>query len=101
MKLIAVAELTRQECVKSQEMIMLLTRKRSAKVKCRLAYNGNNPRDWISKENKLSPTVGTDSFMIKFTIGTYEGRDIINSDLPNAFIQTNAPVTEVGDGMIT
>ena len=79
---------------------MLLTRKRSGEIKGRLAYNGKKTRDWISKENTSSPTVGTHSIMLTCAIDAYECRDIMVSDVPNAFIQTDAPKKEVGERVI-
>ena len=90
-KSIVVAELTRQERVRAQEGLMLLTRKRSGSVKGRLAYNGKATRDWISKENTSSPTVGTDIIMMTCAVDTFERRDVMMSDVPNTFIQTDAP----------
>ena len=71
-KAIAIAELTRRERVRAQEGLMLLTKKRSGVIKGRLAYNGKKTRDWISKENTSSPTVGTHSIMLTFAIDDYE-----------------------------
>ena len=44
-KAVAVAELTRQERIRAQEGLMLLTRKRSGKTKGRLVYNGKKTRN--------------------------------------------------------
>ena len=71
-KVVAVAELTRLERARAQEGLMLLTRKRSGKVKGRLAYNGKPTRDWISKEDKSSPTVTNESLMLTCAIDAYE-----------------------------
>ena len=95
-----VAELTRQERVRAQEGLMLLTRKRSGSVKGRLAYNVKATRDWISKENTSSPTVGTDSIMMTCAVDSFERRDVMTSDVPNAFIQTDAPEKEIGERVI-
>ena len=71
-KAVAVAELTRLERIRAQEGLMLLTRKRSGKVKGRLAYNGKPTRDWISKEDKSSPTVSNESLMLTCAIDAFE-----------------------------
>ena len=99
-KAIVVAELTRQERMRDQEELMLLTRKRSGALKGRLAYNGKKTHDWISKENTSSPTVSTDSIIMNCSIEAYERRDVMTSDVPNAFIQTDAPTKEVGKRVI-
>ena len=95
-----VAELTHRERVRAQEGLMLLTRKRSGSVKGRLAYNGKDTHDWISKDNTSSPTVGTDSIMMTVAVDTYERRDVMTSDVPNTFIQTDAPEKEIGERFI-
>ena len=79
---------------------MLLTRKRSGKVKGRLAYNGKPTRDWISKEDKSSPTVANDALMITCAIDAFEKRDIMSLDVPNAFIQTDAPLKKIGERVV-
>ena len=71
-KAVAVAELTRLERVRAQEGLMLLTRKCNGKVKGRLAYNGKRTRDWISKEDKSSPTVSNKSLMITCSIDSFQ-----------------------------
>ena len=69
---IAVAELTRQECLRAQEGLMLLTRKAAGDVKGRLVYNGRKTRDWISREDKSSPTVLTESLMLTCAVDARE-----------------------------
>ena len=96
-KALAVKELTQLERQRAQEGLMLLTRKQSGDVKGRLAYNGKRTRDWISKEDKSSPTVSNESIMITCAIDAYEKRNIITLDIPNAFIQTKTPKKEVGE----
>ena len=99
-KSIAVAELTRQESVRSQEGLILLTRKISDSVKGRLVYNRKATRDWISKENTSSPNVGTDSIMMTCAVDAYGRRDIMTSAVPNAFIQKDAPEKGIGERVV-
>ena len=79
---------------------MILTRKRSGKIKGRLAYNGKATRDWISKEDKASPTVLNESIMLTTAIDAQENRDVASYDVPNAFIQTLLPVKSSGERVI-
>ena len=90
-KAIAVAELTRQERVRAQEGLMILNEKRSGRIKGRLAYNGKATREWITKEDKSSPTVLTESIKLTAAVDAYEERDVASMDIPNAFIQTILP----------
>ena len=62
-------------------------------------YNGKDTRDWISREDSVSPIVSQESIIITAVINVKEGRDIIIVDVPNAFIQTLLPkkYRRVGD----
>ena len=87
---VAVAELTHQEQLRAQEDLMLLTRKQSGECKGRLVYNGKGTREWISREDKSSPTVLTESLMMTCAIDAFKGRDVMTLDIPNAYIQASA-----------
>ena len=71
-KAVLVAELTRIERIRSQEVLMLLTRKQSGKVKVKIYYNGKLTQDWISKEDKSSPTVTKKYLMLTCAIDAFE-----------------------------
>ena len=75
-KAIAVAELTCQEQVRAQEGLMILNKKRSGRIKGRLAYNGKVTQEWITKEDKASPTVLTASIKLTAAVDAYEERDV-------------------------
>ena len=62
--------------------------------------NSKSTRDWISKENTSSPTVGTDSIMMTCVVDAFERRDVMTSDVQNKFIQTDAPEKEIGERVI-
>lgn len=61
---IAVAEPTHQERIRTQERLMILTRKQYGTVKGQLAYNGKRTQDWISKEDKSSLTVSNEIIIL-------------------------------------
>ena len=73
---------------KAQESIRFLTEKRDGEVKGRTVYNGKPTREWLSREETASPTASTESIFLTTVIDAKEGRDIMSSDVPNAFIQT-------------
>ena len=79
---------------------MLVTQKRSGEFKGRLAYNGKPTRQWVSKEDKSSPTCYTESILLTCGVDAAEGRDIMSLDIPNAFVQTDMPEKEVGERII-
>ena len=56
---------------------MLLMRKKSDKTKGHLAYNGKRTHDWISKEDKSSPTVHTESLMVTCAVDVHQRRDVM------------------------
>jgi hypothetical protein len=49
---------------------------------------GNLQRGHVTKEESSSPTVSTDSVLLKLIVDAHEGRDVAIIDIPNAFIQT-------------
>ena len=61
---IAVRELARQERERAMECLMFLTEKKTNDIKGRLAYNGKPTRDWITREDKSSPTAHTESILL-------------------------------------
>ena len=82
---LAIAELTQKERQRAMEGIMLVTQKRSGKSKGRLAYNGKPTREWVSKEDKSSPTCFTESILLTCGIDAWEQQDIMSIDIPNTF----------------
>ena len=70
---------------------MILNKKWSGRIKGRLAYNGKATFEWITKEDKSSPTVLTESIKITVEMDAYEEQDVASMDIPNAFIQEILP----------
>ena len=99
-KAIAVGELTRRERQRAMEALMFLTEKKSGEVKGRLAYNGKPTRNWITREDKSSPTAHTESILLTAGIDAMEGRDIMTEDIPNAFIQVHVPESPDGERIV-
>ena len=77
-----------EELKKAKESITFLTDKRDGEVKGRTVYNGKSTREWLSCEETASPTAATESIFLSKVIDAKEGRDIMPSTVPNAFIQT-------------
>ena len=97
---IAVAELTRLERERAQDGIMFVSQKNTGEYKGRLAYNGKPTREWLTREEKSSPTAATESLMLTATVDARQGRDIMTLDIPNAFIQADMPEQEKGKRVI-
>ena len=58
---------------------------------------GSIRRNYIAKDDASSPTVSTDSVLITNVIEARQKRDIITSDIPNAFALTEIPKTTKGE----
>ena len=82
-----VNELTKQERERAQLALGYLTEKRDGTIKGRMVFNGKPTREWVSREESASPTASLEGIVITGVIDAHEGRDIMSSDIPNAFIQ--------------
>ena len=69
--------------------MILLSKKRSGKIKDRGCADGRKQRFYLSKEDTSSPPVATESLMLSYEIDTCEGRGVGNIDIPCAFMQAN------------
>ena len=85
---------------KAQEALMFLTEKRDQKIKGRTVYNGKPTREWHDKEDAASPTASLESIYLTAIIDAKENRDVMTSDIPNAFIQASMPVLEKGEDRV-
>ena len=86
-----VSTLTPNERARAQAALMFLTEKRDGTIKGRLVYNGKPTRDWLSREDSASPTASLESLMLTAIVDAKEKRDVMTGDVPNAFIQAEAP----------
>ena len=94
---VSVNEMTRNERLKAQMAMMLLTEKRCGKVKGRMVFNGRTTREWITKEDSASSTATLEGIMLTLTIDAHENRDVMSADVPNAFIQAAMPEVKEGE----
>ena len=53
-----------------------------------LAQMERSSKIWTDKNYTSSPTVSTEAVLLTSVIDAKEGRDVMTSDTPNAFIQT-------------
>jgi hypothetical protein len=81
-------DLTAEEKQQILESHLFLTEKRDKTIKGRLVAGGDKQKDFITKEDKSSPTVATEAVLLTCAIDAAERRDVAVADLPNAFIQT-------------
>src|SRR5210317_806957 len=85
---IHVEEMNNLERKRAQDAMMLLAEKNTGEIKGRCVYKGNGTREWLSREDTSSPTASLEAIMTTCVIDAHEGRDVMSTDLPNAFIQT-------------
>jgi hypothetical protein len=97
---IHVNDLTREERIKAMASLIFLVEKRDGTIKARHCANGSTQRSYMSKEESSSPTVLTESVIITSMIEAKEKRDVMTSDIPNAFCQTPTPPAKVGERII-
>ena len=93
---VGVKELTPSERKRAQSSLMFLNEKRDGTVKGRLVYDGRRTRDWLTREEAMSPTAALESIFLTAVIEAKEERDIMTCDIPNAFIQAEMPSIKDG-----
>ena len=89
--------MTRNERMKAQMAMMLLTKKRCGKIKGRMVFDGRKTREWITKKDSASPTATLEGILLTLTIDAHENRDVMSVDVPNAFIQTEMLEVKKGE----
>jgi hypothetical protein len=95
-----VNELTAGEKKKAQQALMFLCEKRDGTIKGRMVYNGKPTREWLNKEDVASPTASLEAIILTCVIDSYENRDVMTADIPNAFIQAEMPEIMKGNERI-
>jgi hypothetical protein len=70
------------------ESHMFLKQKRDGKIKGRTVAGGNKQREYIYKEDAISPKVAMESVLLSRIIDDEEEQDVAVVDIPNAFVQT-------------
>ena len=85
---------------KSNDQSDVANGKKDGKMKGRQVYNGKPTREWVSKENKSSPTVMNEALIITSLVDAHEDRDVMGSDFPNAFVQVVLPENKEGSNRV-
>ena len=58
-------------------------------IKGRGCADGRKQKYWLSKEDKLSPTMSTEGLVLFCIIGAMEGREVATANIPGAFLWTD------------
>ena len=75
--------------------MIFLTEKKDGTIKARHCANGSPQREWIQREDVVSPTVDTESTILTAVIEGEEGRDVATCNIPNAFVQAQVEDTDL------
>jgi hypothetical protein len=92
----SIVEMSPIERRRAPQALIFLTEKRDKTIKGRMVFNGKPTRVWVTREDSVSPTAALESIMLTAVIDATERRDVMTSDIPNAFIQ--AKLKEVPEG---
>jgi hypothetical protein len=90
-KPVRVEDMSNQERRKAQIALAYLTEKKSGEVKGRIVYNGAPTRKYMEDVDTSSPTASLEGILLTAIIDAHEERDVMSSDIPNAFIQAPMP----------
>ena len=56
-----------------------------------MVYNGKPTREYLRREDSSSPTASLESIFLTGMVDAHEGRDVMTSNILNAFIQAPMP----------
>ena len=70
--LVSIKEMTAVEKKKSQQSLMFLSEKRDGNIKGRMVYVGKLTREWMSREDVMSPTAALESIVFTSVIDSFE-----------------------------
>ena len=79
--------MTRNERLKAQMAMMLLTEKRCDKIKGRMVFDVRKTCEWITKEDSASPTATLEGILLTLSIDAHKNRDVMSEDVPNALFK--------------
>ena len=82
------------------EMVSHMLEKWDKTVKFCNCANGSMQRNWMGKEDTLSPTASIESIFITSVIDASEHPKVWRVDIPNAFIQTDCDKDPQGDHIV-
>jgi hypothetical protein len=90
-KAIDLNDLIELEHKREMESLIFIVEKKDGMIKARTCTNSNTQQDYIDRDQAASPTAATDTIIITGVIDAKQRRDVMASDVPNAFVQTQAP----------
>jgi hypothetical protein len=82
------------------ESLIFLTEKKDKRVKARTCTNSSTQQEYTNQEEATSPTAMTESHLISAVINAKQSRDVMNTDIPNAFVQMDIEEKPNGEKII-
>ena len=79
-------QLTKEQIAKAMRTITVIKEKRCGRIKGRAVADGRMQRNYVSKEDGSSPTVGTESLFLSLVIDAHEGRYVVTADVVETFL---------------
>ena len=71
----------------AMESLIILVKMQDCTPKARPCVNGSSQRKYTTKVNTNSPAVPTEAVLITGMIEAKQGRDVLTTYIPNAFVQ--------------
>ena len=78
-------ELINKEKKMALNLLVIVKKKRSGKIKGRIVADSSKQRTTVSREDAASPTIQLESLIISFLIDSKENRNFTISDVVGAF----------------
>jgi hypothetical protein len=82
---ILIEELTHVKRRRAMEGLFFLTEKKDGRIKARTCKNKNTQREYTDRDKAASLTAMAESHLITAMIEAKQGRDVITTNIPNAF----------------
>jgi hypothetical protein len=93
---ILIEELTHVKRKRAMESLIFLTEKKAGRIKAMTCANGSTQREYTNRDKAASPTAIAESHIITAVIEGKQGCDVMTTDIPNAYMQTDVEEQEIG-----
>ena len=77
--------MTQEEKRQAQMALTHSTEKRDSNIEGRTAHNGKPTREWLSREESVSPTASMEGTFLAASMDAQEQRDVMSTDALNTF----------------
>ena len=88
-KPLKIEDMSIEEKKRAIKSLIFVTKKKDGRLKSRTCANGSKQRIWSNREENASPTISTKGLLMTYVIDAKEERDVMLSDILNAFVKTD------------